>query len=64
MNSLSSTSTKESIGAYFEAQGENINVQSVEVLENETAIVLLVNITEEGISGQEGGTFFTKGPTH
>ena len=49
MTSLPSTSTKESISIYFEAQGENVDVQSVEVLENETAIVLLVNITEEGM---------------
>ena len=48
MTSLPSTLTKESISTYFEAQGENIDVQSVEVLENESAIVLLVNITEEG----------------
>ena len=49
MTSLPSISTKESISTYFEALGENIDVQSVEVLENETAIVVLVNITEEGM---------------
>ena len=48
VSSLSSKSTVETITEYFEAQGENINVSAVEMLENEAAVVHLIDITEEG----------------
>ena len=49
VSSLSSTLTKEHITAYFEAQGDDISVTSVEFPENGTAIVQLVDITDKGI---------------
>ena len=49
MTSVSSEITKEDIESYFEAQGDDIQVESVKFLKAERkAVAELVGITEKG----------------
>ena len=49
MTSVSSELTKEDIESYFEAQGDDIQVESVKLLKRERkAVAELVGITEKG----------------